>query len=296
MKNFEIINGLTTKLKHDLTHIYKFHPLDIEDVFTDTQLAKIETHDNYLYVAFHFPEFIKSKNHFISKEVHCFIDNQKLLVIDKAEYKHLYQFNEVKDYIIKDKDDTYDIFYEMVDFIVTKIFNVLGKFKIEIEDMERNVFEPNIASEDQLVQTLVVNRNLINFISIITPLERVIKELEAEKYNKFITKKGREKLDDSLDKIEKMINRLNNYKEQIYTLKETNQIQIARNTNQTIKTLTGVNLLILVPTIITSFFGMNVFFGWDQNTNSLAPVILIVLIIVVLTVASFVFFKNRKWI
>jgi len=296
MNNFEIVNGLSSELKHTLTNVYKFHPLDIEDVFTNTQLSKVETHNEYLYVGFHFPEFGKERSHFVSKEIHCFISRDKLLVIDKENYTHLNEFNEVRELIIEDKDNTFDIFYEMVDFIITKIFNALSEFKYEIEEMEKMVFEPNVASEDQLIKILVVNRNLINFISLITPIQSVILELETEKYNRFINEKGIEKLDDSLDKIEKMINRLHNYKEQIYTLKETNRIQIARNTNQTIKTLTGINLLILVPTIITSFFGMNVFFGWNQNTTSLFPFLFIVSIVILLTVSSFIFFKYKKWI
>jgi magnesium transporter len=296
MKKLSIIKGLPEGLKETLEKKYKINKLDIEDVFTNTQLAKTEQKANYLYVAIHFPEFDKKKRNFISKEVHFFVTKSYLKVIDKENFRHIAKFEEIQEHILGKNPTSLHIFYEIIDFIITKIFNVIGKFKTEIEDVERAIFEHDSRMEDLLVEILIIKRNLINLISIITPMERVIKELQTEKYNKFITSTGIEMLDDTHDKIEKMLNRLNNFKEQITLLKETNETQIARNTNQTIRTLTSVNLLVLVPTIITSFFGMNVNFGWSGNPENYIPLASITTFIIILTIAGFIIFKNRKWI
>ncbi|NJK71169.1 MAG: hypothetical protein HC932_02835 [Thermales bacterium] len=247
MKNLSIIKGLSPELRNLLETEYQIDRLHIEDVFTNTQLAKTEKKENYLYVAFHFPEFDKHKRNFLSKEVHFFVTNEYLKIIDKDNYKHISKFQEIQDDILGKNPTTFNSFYEIIDFIITRIFNTLGRFKAEIEDVERAIFENSTRMEDLLIEILIIKRNLINFISIITPMERVIKELQTPKYNKFITTRGIEKLDDSHDKLEKMLNRLNNFKEQITLLKETNETQIARSTNQTIRTLTSVNLLVLIP-------------------------------------------------
>lgn len=56
---------------------------------------------------------------------------------------------------------------------------------------------------------------------------------------------SREAIDDSLDKIKKLINRLENFRETMKLLTETNEMLIARNTNDNIRRLTFINILLL---------------------------------------------------
>lgn len=292
-KHFQVVEGLPEELKTKLKEDYGADPLDIEDVFTYTQLAKIEAKRKYVYIALHFPEYDPMNRHFTSKEVHCFINNSKILIIDKDSFSFIKDFQRIYEHQIKTWEPI-DIFYEMLDYMVTRLFKVIGKFQLEVKSVESQIFntQPN---EDLLLEILIIKRNLINYISIISPLYKMLTELET-KYTDRVNTKGLEKIDDSLDKIEKILNNLANSREQITLIKETRQTLIARSTNQTVKKLTGINLLVFVPTLITSFFGMNVYFGWIDRTNSLLPVIAILVLMVVLTTASYMYFKQKDWI
>jgi magnesium transporter len=182
-------------------------------------------------------------------------------------------------------------FYEMLDFIITKVFRVLGKFRGEVQEIELQVFDD---IEDDLVkEVLIIRRNLTNFMSIMYPLERVVLDLET-KYTRFIDQRGIEKLDDSLDKIKKMLNTLANFKEQLVLITEANESQIARSTNQVIKTLTVFNIIIFVPSLITGFFGMNTYFGWFSKEDSLLPLAVVIATMIIMTAITFVYFKVRK--
>ncbi|GAB4146356.1 MAG: magnesium/cobalt transporter CorA [Patescibacteria group bacterium] len=293
--SYAFVEGLDEELKSELEEIYGIKELDVEDVFTDTQLAKIEQRPDYLYVALQFPEYEKSKRQFALKEVHCFLSEKFLMIIDKHHFKHAKQFNNLRDHLVEDDEATsFVVFYEMLDFFCTKAYRVLNKFKSEIGQIEADLFDFD-TEEDLLQEILIIKRNLINFENIIRPLERVIVDLET-KYIKFVNQKGVEFLDDSLDKIKKIVNNLQNYKEQMNLLTETNESLIARSTNETIKALTAINLIVLVPTIITSFFGMNVFFGWDPAAPSLHEIIGITLFVILSTLAIFIYFKRKRWI
>ena len=145
-----------------------------------------------------------------------------------------------------------------------------------------------------ILEIQIIKRNIINFISIIRPLEIVISDLQ-NKHILLSTPEVIEKLDDTLDKVKKILENLYNLKEQMVMLTETNEAVTARSTNQVIKTLTSISMIILVPNIITSFFGMNVYFGWGLENNHL-PLIFISIAIILLTFSLFVILQRRKWL
>jgi Mg2+ and Co2+ transporter CorA len=292
--NYVYIDGLDDTLRNTLETTYHIQSLDIEDIFTDTQLSKIEQRPNYLYIALQFPEFDKSKGQFLNKEVHCIISQEVLLVINKHEFKGLTQFNNLKNVVLQDNPGSFNIFYEMLDFIVTRTYKTISKFKQEITQIERDIFDFE-DSKDLVKDILIIKRNIINFASIIVPLDVLIRDLQSKR-GTLITSEGIEKLDDSLDKIKKMLNNLNNFKEQMALLTESNEALIARSTNETIQALTIVNIIVLIPTVIASFFGMNIFFGWDPVQMNYWPLIVIITTMIGLTIATFIYFKKQRWI
>ncbi len=209
--------------------------------------------------------------------------------------KNINQFNNIKDKIITDKEvSSFKFFYEILDFIITKATRAIYKFKQEILIIENDIFDFK-TRQDLLKEILIIKRNLINFESIIQPIALLINEIETKK-NIYVNPTEVELLDDSLDKIKKILNNLQNFKGQMELITETNEVLIARNTNEIIKALTSVNIIVLVPTIIASFFGMNVNFGWDPAEASLTELYFITLFMICSTVIILWYFKKKDWI
>lgn len=120
-----------------------------------------------------------------------------------------------------------------------------------------------------------------------------------KKHTNLIDETGKEAIDDSLDKIKKLINRLDNFRDTMKLLTETNEMIMARSTNQTVRRLTLFNVLILGPSFIAAFFGMNMHFGWLSflaDQNNILPLSIIVALMIALTLGMFLFFKSKKWV
>ncbi len=49
--NQEVLNELLLR--------YQFHPLDIEDCLSKTQLTKIDEYNEYLFIILHLPRYLK---------------------------------------------------------------------------------------------------------------------------------------------------------------------------------------------------------------------------------------------
>lgn len=292
--NLTIIEGINHNLKEKLLVDYQIDELDIEDVFTSDQLSKIELKSNYLYIALQFPEYDKADRTFLIKEIHCFLNDNYFLLINKDNFKYVYLFDNFKDTLISNKSTTFNIFYEFLDFTITKLTKVIINFRREINEIEKSVTDFN-DNKDLLIEILIVKKNLINFISIISPLKEVLDDLK-NKYHRFIDDSGKEKIDDSLDKLVKILNNLKNFKEQITLFQVTNESQIARSTNNVIKTLTVANVLLFVPSLITGIFGMNVNFGFINSEEfSIFPWIVIFGLISLSITGLIIFLKYKKW-
>ena len=68
---------------------------------------------------------------------------------------------------------------------------------------------------------------------------------------------------------------------------------INNNMNTVMRVLTSLNIIIMLPTLISSFLGMNLINGMEQSWWGF-PLVLV--LSVVLTVISWYFFRKRRWI
>ena len=134
---------------------------------------------------------------------------------------------------------------------VIRMFRILYRLGRDIKGIEDILFEGD-TEEDQIRDIQMVKKNIVNFKSLLEPLEELVEEM-IEHHGKYIDRSGEEDLDDSLDKIKKLTNKLENFRDTMALLTETNELLIARSTNQTIKVLTIVNLFLLVPTVLAVF-------------------------------------------
>lgn len=293
-KNFQFyfVSGLSDQLEELLVHEYKIDELDIEDIFTNTQLPKREIRKSYLYVALHFPSFDDSTGSFVIKEIHCIVNNDAFLLIDKDDHKHAIQFNRLAPNLYEEESTPYDLFFEALDFFVTRDFRAISRFKGELNDLEQDIFKFEVEN-DLVKDILILKRNLSTFYSTIVPLSEVVNDLQKTRHS--LSQQDIEKLDDTLDKLKKMINNLDTMIKHADLLSESNNALIAQSTNEVIRILTSISIIAIIPTMISGFFGMNVYFGWDATTN-MWPLIGVITLTIALTGSVYIYFKRRGWI
>ena len=68
---------------------------------------------------------------------------------------------------------------------------------------------------------------------------------------------------------------------------------INNSMNRVMRLLTGLNMIIMLPTLVASLFGMNLVNGMEQSKWGFA---IAIFISVVITVLGWLFFRNKKWL
>src|SRR5437764_101185 len=99
--------------------------------------------------------------------------------------------------------------------------------------------------------------------------------------------------DDIVDANERIWDHLDNYKEVVEALEDTNESLISHQQNDILYVLTIFSVVMLPLTFITGFFGMNVRFpGFDSTTGFLTTIASMVVVVG----AMLGFFRWKKWL
>ena len=100
-------------------------------------------------------------------------------------------------------------------------------------------------------------QEIINFRKIIRPQRTVLRDLERNK-QRYLAEDLDIYFDDIVDASERIWDMLENYKEVVEALEETNESVISHRVNGILRVLTSFSVIILPLTLIASIWGMNV--------------------------------------
>ena len=131
--------------------------------------------------------------------------------------------------------------------------------------------------------TMLIRENIIDKQRVISSI------LKSAKY----PKEYQPRLNVLLKDISSLINHTDFGFERLEYLQNTVLGIINLDQNKIMKVFTLVSLMLMPPTLIASFFGMNVKFGWFFGNSGFAWVIILLLMAVSLAVIFWVF-KSRK--
>ena len=86
---------------------------------------------------------------------------------------------------------------------------------------------------------------------------------------------------------------LENYKEVVEALEDTNEAEIAHRTNATFRVLTAISVIVLPLTLVASIWGMNVHVPGEGDTLAFWLVLGLML---AMLVAAVLYFRRRGWL
>jgi magnesium transporter len=294
-KNFTWLN--ITKpdfvLMQNIAKEYRLHHLAIEDCLANIGQPKIDDYEDYLFMVFHLPRYIKKIKRTVPFELDIFLANNYIITIHNGELKpfnNLFELYSSGEKNLKNDSSAY-LLYEILSVNFDNCFPMLEKVGQKLDIIEDKLYDAQ--SMKTLEYISLIAQDIINFRRVITPQRYFIRDLEGIK-SKIIKENLDIYFDDIEDKIDRIWNTLDNYKEVCEVLQRTNESIMTQRLNEIMKLLTIFSVIMLPLTVITGFYGMNVV-RLPFADHSFAPEIIIGILAVV--VASMLYYFNRrKWL
>jgi len=145
----------------------------------------------------------------------------------------------------------------VLDDLFDYCFPILDKIGHKLDSLEDDVFEGR--SEEVVRDISNVKQEIISYRKIVKPERSTLRLLERH-VERFLPEELELYFDDVVDAAERIWDILDNYKEVVEALEDTNESVISHRQNDVLRILTVFSVVLLPLTLITGFFGMNVRF------------------------------------
>jgi magnesium transporter len=184
------------------------------------------------------------------------------------------------------------LLYRVIDDAFDYCFPMLRKIGNKLDAVEDEIFEGR--SEEVVRDISNVKQEIINFRKVIRPQRTVLRDLETLK-SRFLAPELDLELyfDDIGDAHERIWDMLENYKEVIEALEDTNESFISHRVNDILRVLTSISVVVLPLTLIASIWGMNVGVPGEGDT---ATFWLVIAAMLALLVGMLTYFRRRGWL
>ena len=279
-----------------LAERFGWHPLDLEDVLSKRQRPKIDDYPDYLFVVLHFPVYDKAIQRLNAAELDAFIGPGYLVTLPNVEllpvtrlFARCAEDEELRESLFG-RGSGY-LLYHVLDDLFDYCFPILDKIGHKLDTIEDEMFEGR--AEEVVRDISNVKQEIISYRKIIKPERATLRQLE--RYTEPYLPEGLADVyfDDIVDAAERIWDLLDNYKEVVEALEDTNESVIAHRQNDVLRVLTVFSVVLLPLTLITGLFGMNVDFpGYGTASGFWAVVGFMALVLL----GMLGFFRYKRWL
>jgi len=275
---------------------FDVHPLVANELLSPTVRPKVDLYDNLIYLILHFPAFSHRHGTSPEQEVDFIIGKNFIITTHYETIDPLHEFSkifEVNSIIDKSHMGAHGgfIFFYIVKELYKSLSQELEYINEGLETIEAKIFQEK---EKELVTDIsLINRDLLNFKQAIRLHQDVLISLEVAGEQFFGDKFGYY-LRAVTGEYYKIAGQLDGHRETILELRNTNDSLLSTKQNEIMKVLTIMAFVTFPLALIASIFGM--------NTESI-PIVgsendfwIIIGMMLVATMAMFMFFRYKKWI
>lgn len=281
----------------ELADRFGWHPLDVEDIVSKRQRPKIDAYEDegYLFAVLHFPVFDKQVQRLNAAELDLFIGRDYVVTIPHPQLHPVTRLFERCEADEGLRDQLFArgsgrLLYEILDDLFDYCFPILDKIAHKLEVIEDEMFAGR--SYEVVRDISNVKQEIISYRKIIKPERTTLRVLER-RVEAFLPEELEQYFDDIVDAAERIWDLLDNYKEVIEALEQTNESVIAHQQGDVLRILTVIATIALPLTVIASIFGMNVLFPGEGTRHAFW----VIIAIMVAALAGMVgVFRWKRWL
>lgn len=282
---------------HYLQEHFNIHPLAIEEFVTPTYQPKAIHYDNCLYLSLHTPLFDPEKRTSYPGEIDIIITADHLITghrlsiypvehffhqLDQSEGKRRHYLSHTPAHLL----------HHLLEDLLNSCFPRLEHIAENLTRIEDQVFNDTDNEKEMVREISMVKRDILNFRRTLKPQRSILESL-VQKESLYIPHELKVYYQDLISTNIRIWNILENSKETIESLEETNNSLLSNKLGLTMKILTVFSAILLPMTVYTNLLAM------DRNSIPLGshPNAFWIHTVIMFAIAGItaIIFRSRKW-
>ena len=290
----DIQNPKRKDLKY-LRKNFSFHELVLEELLRPGHRPKVEHHDGYIFLILYYPAFNKIKKETFPREIdilvtktHIITSHYETIIPVKTLFEQIRQYETAKKEYMS--ESTGHMLFYIVKGILENALVKLENIENEVDYIENEIFKGE--ERRMVLEISVAKRDIIDFRRILAPQASVFESLLSDGAE-FFGNELKPHFEDLRGTFGIVWNEIQDHRETIQALAETNESLLSAKINEIIKVLTVFSVIVLPLTLIASIWGMNI---ENMPLTSVSGFWVLIGIMVTILVAMIGYFKKKKWL
>jgi magnesium transporter len=272
----------------------ELHPLAVEDARHGHQRPKIDQYETHYFIVFYALES-PSPDVVNYHEISIFVAHNAIVTVHEGDFsaRRLVEKRFVEGHLPTGGL----LLHALLDTMVDQYFEVVDQFGERIELLEQFVAEetgPNIhRAHAPLRELFLVKRELLQLRKTIAPERDVLQVLVRGDIRELRETGKRAYFQDVYDHILRVTDEIDTFRELSSNVIDAYLAAASNRLNEVVKVLTSIATVLLVLTVVTSFFGQN----WEFIPYGSATLFWLSLgVQLAALVALTVYFRRRGWL
>lgn len=273
------------------------HSPVLSEIIPPGHRAKVERHTHYLFMMLYYPIFNPDQETTQSREVdiiitkdHIITSHYKTIIPLKKIFDQLNLYPEKREEYMKDGPSI--LLYHLITGMLESALNKLLIIEKNIDEIEENVFSGK--EKQSVMQISSTKRDILNFRRILIPQGPILESLANEGID-FLGDYMKSYLADIVGSYSKVKNTIEEHRETIQALGETNDSLLSTKINEIMKVLTIFSVLLLPLTLLSGIWGMNIKYLPFEELITPWNFWAIVILMFSVLLSMLMFFKLKKW-
>lgn len=260
----------------------------LEDISDTDERPHTDIEGNWLLTIIRIPMQQNSNLPFTTVPLGIITNNEVIVTVCFQHTEMISDFinhTRRKNVVVRNK---YELILRLVYSSAVWFLKYLKQINNDVTAAEKEL-EKSIRNED-LLQLMKLQKTLVYFNTSIRGNEVIVGKLQSIFQEKDYQNK--ELVEDVVIELKQAYNTVNIYSDILTGTMDAFASIISNNVNTIMKRMTSISIILMVPTLIASFYGMNVDVHIDRIPYAFS---VIVLISIGLSALAFVIFRKIKW-
>jgi len=291
-----VINAISPTMEevNILKNTFKIDEDFLNDIMDVDERSRMEVDEGKLYLIYRVPVFNRENGvPFSTLPLGVMLSDEALIVIG---FQHNDVLAEVFAKNLKkqvDYENKIEFLFHIIDYSTITYLKFLKQINSETNKIEQ-ALEKSTKNEE-LHKLLMMEKCLVYFNTSLRSNEILLSKLRNSRYFKK-NEVDEELVEDVIIEIKQAIEMTRVYSDINSGMMDAFASVISNNLNNVMKQLTIVTIILMIPTLVASFFGMNVKLPFGSGQATPIAFISIMILSVLLSVAGVMLLHRRKWL